>query len=147
MTKTSRARSTQEFKQEAVRLVEGGQSIAAAARTLGVVEQTLFNWVKANRRSRLRAELARVACLGATSSAGKHQTVTKAQMRKACYFFSSKLFNAYNTYLAPQPGLEPGTYGLLVRTNKYSLPLIDVAILNINQQLMPEFQGFSVSIR
>ena len=60
MTKTSRARSTQEFKQEAVRLVEGGQSIAAAARTLGLVEQTLFNWVKANRRSRLRAELARV---------------------------------------------------------------------------------------
>lgn len=39
MTKTARARYTLEFKQEAVRLVEGGQSIAAAARTLGVVEQ------------------------------------------------------------------------------------------------------------
>ena len=67
-----------EFKQEAVRLVEGGQSIAAAARTLGVVDQTLFNWVKAKREgkltgadslpvsaqqmeiARLRAELARV---------------------------------------------------------------------------------------
>ena len=78
MTKTTRARYTLEFKQEAVRLVEGGQSIAAAARTLGVVEQTLFNWVKAHRQgklkgadskpvsaeqmeiSRLRAELARV---------------------------------------------------------------------------------------
>jgi transposase len=78
MTKTSRARYTLEFKQEAVRLVENGQSIAAAARTLGVVDQTLFNWVKAqsqdklkgvNRKpvsaeqmeiSRLRAELARV---------------------------------------------------------------------------------------
>ena len=78
MTKTTRARYTLEFKQEAVRLVEGGQSIAAAARTLGVVEQTLFNWVKAKRQgklqgadgkpvtaeqmeiSRLRAELARV---------------------------------------------------------------------------------------
>lgn len=78
MTKTTRARYTLEFKQEAVRLVEGGQSIAAAARTLGVVEQTLFNWVKAQREgklsgadskvvsaeqmeiSRLRAELARV---------------------------------------------------------------------------------------
>ncbi|MCW5230490.1 IS3 family transposase [Verminephrobacter eiseniae] len=61
-----------------MRLVHGGQSIAAAARTLGVVEQTLFNWVKADRLgkltgadskavsveqmeiSRLRAELARV---------------------------------------------------------------------------------------
>jgi transposase len=78
MTKTARARYTLEFKQEAVRLVEGGQSIAAAARALGVVEQTLFNWVKAQRHgtltgadskavsaeqmeiSRLRAELARV---------------------------------------------------------------------------------------
>ena len=58
--------------------LRGGQSIAAAARTLGVVDQTLFNWVKAQRQgklkgvdskpvsaeqmeiSRLRAELARV---------------------------------------------------------------------------------------
>ena len=73
-----RARYTMEFKQEAVRLVKGGQSIAAAARMLGVVEQTLFNWVKADREgmltgvdskpvsaeqmeiSRLRAELALV---------------------------------------------------------------------------------------
>jgi transposase len=79
MTKTTRSRYTLEFKQEAVRLVEAGQSIAAAARTLGVVDQTLFNWVKAQRQgklkgadsrvlvsaeqmeiSRLRAELARV---------------------------------------------------------------------------------------
>ncbi len=77
-TKATRARYTLEFKQEAVRLVEGGQSMAAAAQTLGVVQQTLFNWVKAQRQgkltgadskpvsaeqmeiSRLRAELARV---------------------------------------------------------------------------------------
>ena len=69
MTKTARARYTLEFKQEAVRLVDNGQS---------VVDQTLFNWVKAHRQgkltgahskpvsaeqmkiSRLRAELARV---------------------------------------------------------------------------------------
>jgi transposase len=74
----TRARYTLEFKKEAVRLVEGGQTIAGAARTLGVVDQTLFNWVKASRDgkltgpdikpvsaeqmeiSRLRAELARV---------------------------------------------------------------------------------------
>lgn len=36
-----------------MRLVEDGQSIAAAARTLGVVEQTLFNWVKAQREGKL----------------------------------------------------------------------------------------------
>jgi transposase len=62
-----------------VRPFESGPSIAAAARSLGAVEQTLFNWVKAKREgwlkggnsseavsaeqmeiSRLRAELARV---------------------------------------------------------------------------------------
>jgi len=79
MTKANRARYTLEFKQEAVRLVEAGQSPASAARTLGMVEQTLANWVRASREgklngdesrskvsaeqmeiSRLRAELARV---------------------------------------------------------------------------------------
>ena len=53
MTKTSRARYTLEFKQEAVRLVKGGQNIAAPAKTLGVVDQSLFNWVKAQRRGKL----------------------------------------------------------------------------------------------
>lgn len=78
MTKTVRSRYTLEFKQEAVRLVQTGQSMAAVSRSLGLVEQTLFNWVKASREgrltgadskpvsaeqmeiSRLRAELARV---------------------------------------------------------------------------------------
>ena len=79
MTKATRAQYTLEFKQEAVGMVESGQSIASAARSLGVVEQTLYNWVKAQREgrlkgpanskavsaeqmeiSRLRAELARV---------------------------------------------------------------------------------------
>jgi transposase len=79
MTKATRGRYTLEFKQEAVRLVESGQSQAAAARNLGVIEQTLGNWVREHRagtlkgasgkpevtaeqmeNSRLRAELARV---------------------------------------------------------------------------------------
>jgi len=79
MRNGKRGRYTLEFKQEAVRLVESGQTMAAAARSLGVVEQTLYNWVKAHRAgtlkgasgkvqvsaeqmeiSRLRAELARM---------------------------------------------------------------------------------------
>jgi transposase len=47
------ARYTMEFKQEAVHLVESSQSIAAAARTLGVLDKTLFNWVKAKREGKL----------------------------------------------------------------------------------------------
>ena len=46
MRNGKRGRYTLEFKQEAARLVESGQSQAAAARSLGVVEQTLGNWVK-----------------------------------------------------------------------------------------------------
>jgi len=79
MTKATRGRYPLEFKQEAVRLVESGQTMAAVARSLGVVDQNLYNWVKAYRGgkskgdsgkpqvsaeqmeiSRLRAELARV---------------------------------------------------------------------------------------
>jgi transposase len=77
--KTPRVAYTREFKEEAVRLVESGLSMAEVARKLGMIDQTLFNWVKAKREgldlvgadskpvsaqemeiSRLKAELARV---------------------------------------------------------------------------------------
>jgi transposase-like protein len=61
MTKATRARYTLEFKQEAMRLVESGQSIAAASRTLGLVEQTLFNSVKAHREGTLKGADSRSA--------------------------------------------------------------------------------------
>ncbi len=49
-----RARYTLEFKQEAVRLVRGGETLASAARTLGVSAQSVDNWVKAEAAGRLR---------------------------------------------------------------------------------------------
>jgi len=49
-----RARYTLEFKQEAVRLVRGGEKMSAVARTLGVSAQSLDNWVKAEAAGRLR---------------------------------------------------------------------------------------------
>ena len=54
MTKTLKARYTLESRREAVRLVQAGQNIASAARALGVVDQTLYNWVKAQRASKLK---------------------------------------------------------------------------------------------
>src|ERR1035437_2110674 len=54
MAKSTRGRYTLEFKQEAARLVESGQSQAAAARSLGVVEQTLGNWVREHRAGTLK---------------------------------------------------------------------------------------------
>ena len=53
MDKARRSRYTLEFKQEAVRLVESGQSRGSVARTLDVSVQTLLNGVNAKRRGRL----------------------------------------------------------------------------------------------
>ena len=78
MSVKPRARYTLEFKLEAVRLVKAGQSCATTAKVLGIVEQTLYNWIKLDREgqlsgagakpvspeqmeiARLRAELSRV---------------------------------------------------------------------------------------
>jgi transposase len=51
--KAKRAQYTLEFKLEAVRLVKNGQSLGAVSATLGVVQQTLHNWVKADREGKL----------------------------------------------------------------------------------------------
>jgi transposase len=48
-----KAAYTLEYKLEAVRLVKNGQSIAATAKVLGIAEQTLHNWVKADREGKL----------------------------------------------------------------------------------------------
>ena len=76
--KIRRASYTLEYKSEAVRLVQGGQSCAAAAKVLGIPSQTLENWVRQAAKgqlagagakpvsaeqmelTRLRAELAKV---------------------------------------------------------------------------------------
>jgi len=76
--KGKRAAYTLEFKLEAVRLVQGGQSCALTAKVLGISKQTLDNWVRQSAKgkltgagakqvsaeqmelARLRAELARV---------------------------------------------------------------------------------------
>jgi transposase len=54
MAKGTRARYTLEFKLEAVRMVKGGQSLTATAKILGLSEQTLHNWIKADREGRLQ---------------------------------------------------------------------------------------------
>ena len=56
MERAKRAKYTLEFKQEAVRLVESGQTLAAAARSLGLVQQTQHNSVKAERQGKLKGE-------------------------------------------------------------------------------------------
>lgn len=48
MTGMVRARYMLDFKQEAVRLAPGGQSLSSVARGLGVSAQSIDNWVKAD---------------------------------------------------------------------------------------------------
>jgi len=51
--KGSRAAYTLEYKQEAVRLVKGGQSKADTAKILGLPVQTLDNWVRQDQEGKL----------------------------------------------------------------------------------------------
>ena len=51
---------TAEFKELAVKRVKEGQSIGAVARELGLVEQTLRNWVKAAAAGKLNGAGAKV---------------------------------------------------------------------------------------
>ena len=44
--KEERRKFGREFKEEAVRLVEGGRPVAEVARSLGVHENSLYRWVR-----------------------------------------------------------------------------------------------------
>ena len=54
MKDSVRGQYTLEFKQEAVRLVRGGEGVSSVAKSLGISGQTLHNWVKADAAGRLR---------------------------------------------------------------------------------------------
>ena len=53
MFKIPKQEYTTEFKNLAVKRVQGGEGIAKVARELGLVEQTLRNWVKAAKNGKL----------------------------------------------------------------------------------------------
>jgi transposase len=55
MFKIPKQEYTVEFKELAVKRVKGGQGIGAVAKDLGLVEQTLRNWVKAAKAGKLNA--------------------------------------------------------------------------------------------
>ena len=55
MVKIPKQEYTVEFKELAVKRVRSGESVGAVARDLGLVEQTLRNWVKAAKAGKLHA--------------------------------------------------------------------------------------------
>jgi transposase len=51
---------TAEFKEQAVAMVNNGRSVPEVAGKLGLIEQTLRNWVKAAERGRLNERVKKV---------------------------------------------------------------------------------------
>jgi transposase len=94
MTKATRGRYTLEFKQEAVRLVESGESIAAAARKLGMVDQTLFNWVKASREGRLKG------ADSASKVSGEQMEISRLRAELACVKMERDILGKATAYFA-----------------------------------------------
>jgi transposase len=58
MKRIPKQRFTQEFKLEAVRLVKGGMRPSEVGQQLGITENTLLNWRKAEREGKLVAGVA-----------------------------------------------------------------------------------------
>ncbi len=55
MFKLPKQEYTAEFKELAVKRVKSGETVGAVARDLGLVEQTLRNWVKAAKAGKVHA--------------------------------------------------------------------------------------------
>ena len=60
MKKIPKQEYTAEFKELSVKRVKAGQSIGAVARELGLIEQTLRNWVRAAAAGKLNGPGAEV---------------------------------------------------------------------------------------
>jgi transposase len=90
-----RARYTLEFKQEAVRLVRGGEKLSAVARTLGVSAQSLVNWVKAEAAGRLQDVLGKALTTEQMEIARLKAELSRVRMerdilKKATAYFASE---------------------------------------------------------
>ena len=66
------------FKPEAVRLVVSGQSLAAVGRTLGMVDQALFNWVRARRQGKIKGVDSKLVSAGRMESSRLHTELGQA---------------------------------------------------------------------
>ena len=67
-----------QFKQEAVRLVVNGQSLATVARTLGMVDQALFNRVRARRQGKPKGVDSKLVSVGRMESSRLHMELGQA---------------------------------------------------------------------
>jgi transposase-like protein len=81
MFKIPKQEYTTEFKNLAVKRVQGCEGIAKAARELGLVEQTLRNWVKTAKNGKLIRRVARPSRSSRWSSRGYTPTPPASRWR------------------------------------------------------------------
>ena len=77
-----RARYTLEFKQEAVRLVRGGQSASLVARSLGFSSQSVDSWLRVEASGRLRESTAKLINADQIEIARLRAELAKATMER-----------------------------------------------------------------
>ena len=82
MNGTVRGQYTLGFKQEAVRLVRGGQATSWVAKTLGISGQTLHNLVKAEAAGRLREVAGKAVSAEQMEIARLKAELAKARMER-----------------------------------------------------------------
>ena len=101
MTGLVRARYTLEFKQEAVRLVRGGQTVSSVAKTLGLSDQTLHNWLKAEAAGGLREITGKVVSAEKMEIARPHYQIE--HVRNLPHFGFMLLQRLHATFAGPMP--------------------------------------------
>ena len=82
MKERVRARCTLEFKQEAVRLVRGGQSASLVARSLGFSSQSVDSWLRVEASGRLRESTAKLINADQIEIARLRAELAKATMER-----------------------------------------------------------------
>lgn len=96
MFKTPKQEHTAEFKDLAVKRVLSGQSLAAVAKALGLVEQTLRNWSKAAKAGKLHRRFRAFGTIrmGPKSSACSARSDLRARGRRAVFLEQTAPFEA-----------------------------------------------------
>ncbi len=96
MVKVLRKGYTTEFKGEAVRLVEAGQSLSDVARQLGLSKQTLFNWCGSSAQRGQKKKPAKEVTVEEMDLSGLRAEVTRLKMeneilKKAAAYFAKEM--------------------------------------------------------
>jgi transposase len=95
MFKIPKQEYTAEFKELAVRQVKSGETVGAVARNLGLVEQTLRNWVKAAKAGKLHAP-------GAKTVTPEQMELSRVRAENARLRMENEILNKATAYFAKE---------------------------------------------